>query len=553
MPSNLERKASRAKRQTRLTFEATDLPNSSSSPGSKLTPARVRYGTRGKDGVFAVRTPPPKIKFAVDSDATLGMQNSDRVGGTLTFWRIGNLDDSDEHPILTRSQRRTTKSSGNDEFEHTLPTQRGMFSASQAVKAGNNGLDSDDTESSDEPTVPPATRKKKPETITIEDSSDELSKSNRTARTTRRTKKSRENDAVVDLSDSDPVITSSAVRKPAEKATVIEDSSEEDIVSPRKRARKDLAESSSESDSDIRASPAKRRHTANAHPTDFAGSAGSSRSSPVHATRKRTQKKRHRTQKEKDLELMKLRRAGNKNAVLSESESSSEEDSNDEQTLDHLSEFEDEEEDVEPEPSNVKASKKSRRKPRSDDENQDDEDDDDEDNFIIEDDDEIGIPSGSEIPLEFTAHYNKPEKEHFRDAVEFFVHKELNPTYAEKQDLFQRAFQKLDSKPTTLRNSEYKSSQWTTEFVTALEARPNYVEVPVSGSEFGEGRCEPCNRSKHPPKFAISFTGKAYDRETLEEIEQDDRDDSDEEDAGSRRRGGSVDGKGRHIAAEDRE
>jgi hypothetical protein len=74
MPSNLERKASRAKRQTRLTFEATDLPAGSSSPqASKLTAAKVRYGTRGKNGVFAVRTPPPKIQFAVDSDATLGI------------------------------------------------------------------------------------------------------------------------------------------------------------------------------------------------------------------------------------------------------------------------------------------------------------------------------------------------------------------------------------------------------------------------------------------------------------------------------------------------
>jgi hypothetical protein len=429
-----------------------------------------------------------------------------------------------------------------------------MFAASQAGNLSRNEQDSDDSESSDDSVPSSAGRKKKPETITIEDSSDELSKSNRTTkptRKTRRTKKPLDTEPAADLSDSDPVITSSAVRKPVKKATIVEDSSEEDIISPRKRGRQDLTESSSDSDSDIRASPVKRRHTSNAL-TDSVGGADSPRSSPVHATRKRTQKKRHRTQKEKDLELMKLRRAGNKNAVLSESESSSEEDSDDEQTLDHLSEFEDEEEDEVQEAPKVKVPRAVRRERRSEDENDGNENDD-EDNFVIEDDDEIGIPGGSDIPLEFTAHYNKPEKEHFRDAVEFFVHKELNPTYAEKQDLYQRAFQKLDSKPETLRNSEYKSSQWTTEFVTALEARPNYVEVPVSGSEFGEGRCEPCNRSKHPPKYAISFTGKAYDKETLEEIEQDEGDDSDEEDSQNQRRAGSVDGSGRHVVAESRE
>jgi hypothetical protein len=71
MPSNLERKASRKKKQSRLTFEPTDLPAGSSSP-AKLTPAKVRYATRGKDGIFAVRTPPPKINFAASLDAMIG-------------------------------------------------------------------------------------------------------------------------------------------------------------------------------------------------------------------------------------------------------------------------------------------------------------------------------------------------------------------------------------------------------------------------------------------------------------------------------------------------
>ncbi|EHL00496.1 hypothetical protein M7I_3582 [Glarea lozoyensis 74030] len=210
-----KRKASRKKRQTRLTFELDPTAAASSSPGSKLTPAKVRYGTRGKDGVFAVRTPPRKISFAVESDAT--------------------------------------------------------------------------------------------------------------------------------------------------------------------------------ADSDIRASPAKRRHTSNG-PSNSASNVDSTPSSPVHVTRKITQRKRHRTQKEKELELMKLRRAGDKNAVLPDSESSSEEESDAEQTLEHLSEFEDEEEDEEPEEPKVRPSKKGRG-PSKIHEEDDDNEEEDEDDFIIEDDDgAIGIP-----------------------------------------------------------------------------------------------------------------------------------------------------------------
>jgi hypothetical protein len=467
---------------------------------------------------------------------------------------VANLDDdSDEQPTSTRSRRRTNQSDGGDGLSSPPRTQGGMFASSRGAKVGKSGNDSDDTESSDEPTIQSATRKKKPVTITIEDSSDELNKSNPFSKSTRRTRRSKavaEPIPNADLSDSDPVVTSSVVRKPVRNTTILEDSSEEDIVSPRKRARRNSVESSSSSDSDIRASPAKRRHTSNG-PSNPASNVDSTPGSPVHVTRKSTQRKRHRTQKEKELELMKLRRAGNKNAVLPESESSSEEDSDAEQTLEHLSEFEDEEEDEEPEAPKVRPSKKPRRSSTA--QNKDDDDEgEDEDDFIIEDDDgEIGIPGSSNIPLEFTSHYNKPIKEHFRDAVEFFVHKELNPTYTEKQDLFKRAFNKLDSKPEALMHSEYKSSQWTSQFIVALEARPNYVETPVSGTDFGEGRCEACNRSKHPPKFSISFTGKAYNKENLEEIEQDDGEDSDEQGSGGR--AGSVDGLGRRIAPEDKE
>lgn len=44
----------------------------------------------------------------------------------------------------------------------------------------------------------------------------------------------------------------------------------------------------------------------------------------------------------------------------------------------------------------------------------------------------------------------------------------------------------------------------------------------------GEVKCDACNHRKHQPIFAIQFKGKAYHKDTLEEVEQDSEDDDDE-------------------------
>lgn len=40
-----------------------------------------------------------------------------------------------------------------------------------------------------------------------------------------------------------------------------------------------------------------------------------------------------------------------------------------------------------------------------------------------------------------------------------------------------------------------------------------------------EPKCEACNRSKHPPKWMITFSGPTYDRMSLEKVSKKDSDD----------------------------
>ena len=52
MPSNLQRKADRSRKQTRLTFDPIDpSANSSSSTGNGLSPAKIRYEMPKKSGM----------------------------------------------------------------------------------------------------------------------------------------------------------------------------------------------------------------------------------------------------------------------------------------------------------------------------------------------------------------------------------------------------------------------------------------------------------------------------------------------------------------------
>ncbi|KAI9671999.1 MAG: hypothetical protein M1829_004543 [Trizodia sp. TS-e1964] len=157
--------------------------------------------------------------------------------------------------------------------------------------------------------------------------------------------------------------------------------------------------------------------------------------------------------------------------------------------------------------------------------------------FVVPDDpeDTIGAPSGLgrvEIPLEFTHQAHKKPKEHFKDAVEWHVNNQIHPAFPRDHPIYQAAFRRLGDTVRYLASSKFKSSAWTQNFIRGLERRP-YISANEIGrnEELIESKCEACNRSNHKPTFRIQFSGKMYDKETLEDLssESDDSDKNGEE------------------------
>ena len=157
---------------------------------------------------------------------------------------------------------------------------------------------------------------------------------------------------------------------------------------------------------------------------------------------------------------------------------------------------------------------------------------DDEDTFIVEDDDEmLGVPGGlHEIPIEFTNQAHKKLSEHFKDCVEWFVQRRINPGFNKDDPIYITAFRKIDDDPRGLVNSKLISPVWNTKFIRSLKARPVFSEWEV-GSQVGEGKkCDACNRGKHAVSWAVKMSGKPYNDKTMEEIDQSEDEDEDEDD-----------------------
>jgi hypothetical protein len=342
-------------------------------------------------------------------------------------------------------------------------------------------------------------------------------------------------------------------RKRRQKATVeTEEDESEPVKSPLKRTRKPI----DSDDSDILLSPTKRRR--NAQPEDISSDSDlpspgkiprgvkrdSTSKTPPRFTRQQKAARRHRTEKEKKMELLKRRRAGENIEQVTDSESDSDED-NDDEELQELSEFEDEEES----PEQVRKP----TKPQS--RNQDDQDS--EDDFVVEDEEgPLGIPDMAQIPLEFTHAAHKPIKEHFRDVVEWMVHNKINPGFSWDDPVYMTAFQKVDHDCGGFADSKFVSTQWTAEFTRAIYARPLLVIrelLPGEGIDvLGETKCEACNHRKHVPTFSLQLKGKAYNKVTLEEIDQDSSDESSDSDDSEDEKL-SVNEKGQTLLSEDKQ
>lgn len=280
-------------------------------------------------------------------------------------------------------------------------------------------------------------------------------------------------------------------------------------------------------------------------------------------------RKGHRSEKEKRMELLRRRRAGEKNLTMSDLETEEEEEEgdrgalydtdSDHQALDH---FEDE---SEPEPDVTSAQKSKKKSGRlakkqsagGDDQGVDEDTENSDGNlasFIDDEDDTIGVPEEAlyHMPLQFTRASRKPLKAHFRDAVEWLIHRRINPAFERDDEVYKTAWTRLNDEVMGLANSKFISAVWRPEFYRALKARPYFETVELGtghlATEFE--KCQACGRSGHPATWAISFKGKPYDNWTLDEIEKESESDDSESDESEEV---DYDADGNRLPAEDKQ
>lgn len=245
-------------------------------------------------------------------------------------------------------------------------------------------------------------------------------------------------------------------------------------------------------------------------------------------TRAQKGKKKHRSEREKQLEVLRRKRAGEDTNLTSSSESE------DEHGLDLqvLENFDDDE--SEPEEPAKKPKKSKAKAKNSTTDNIEDEDD-----FIVEDEEEegfLGVPV--QLPYEFSHSSHKRMKEHFKDAIEWMVHNKINPAFDRDMPVYTQAFNKLGDECDGLAKSKFASTQWTEDFTKALRARPIFkADYTFRG---GEGhvagnpdipKCDACNHKNHTPKAMIYFGGCPYNKDTFEPIEHGSSSDSDDADS----------------------
>ena len=153
-----------------------------------------------------------------------------------------------------------------------------------------------------------------------------------------------------------------------------------------------------------------------------------------------------------------------------------------------------------------------------------------EEDFVVDDDDTVGAPADfANIPIEFTRHAHKKPIEHFKDVVEWMVHNKLNPAFARHDPVYTIAVRKLDDAVQAYAGSKFMSSAWKPAFLEALKRHPDCARVDVSA---WDQNCEACGRSGHTAKHQLIFSGKPYHRGTLEDVSSDEEH-SDEPQSGS--------------------
>ncbi|KAI1075313.1 hypothetical protein F5B20DRAFT_560328 [Whalleya microplaca] len=530
----------RKKRQTRLTFESVAGPVAGSS-----SPAKVRYaeGASSSPG-----RPSPSKQSLRSADRTKATQS--RLQDSIV--RSSSPPMASFMPKVHGTQQQEEDSSeesaaevddaGHDEGDvDDLPRLRDAVNV-DAPKV----LDSDED-------VPGATWSSKRKSKGIRSSQ---SVSTRLRRT------------IIDDEDEDddepPASSLKRRRRPPVVSLVEEDEDEDDepIVAPSSVLIRPLSAFVELSDEDVEdQSPAKKRrisHTTNITPGRLRRPTPSS---PV----KQSVHKGHRSEKQKKIELLRRRRAGEKIEKLTSSESSDEDkrgiyDTDPEEEFEVLRKFDDEEELEEEDAAPLsrsalkgkgKGKEIAKRSSRGFGEKGDD-DDDNLDDFVTDDDDApLGAPDYLDIPLEFTAQAHKPLKEQFPHVVEWLVHNRINPAFERKDPVYANAWRKLDDEVHGLATSKFASAAWKPEFYRALKGRPK-----MDSYEMGRGdssmyeTCEACGRSGHPATWKIVFQGHPYYKDTLVEVESEDEDEDEEDDGNDHE---SIDTQGMRLTPTTKE
>ncbi|KAI0862752.1 hypothetical protein F4860DRAFT_471780 [Xylaria cubensis] len=518
--------AKKKKSQTRLTFESVGA--SSSSPVSAYSPARVRYSRAAHSSPAAAR----RLPSIATSSSPAQTINSARKRKS----KQSRLDNSIAPPasFMPNSHGQRNRAVANDSSDDSAaeigdgghdeddvdflpPTQ--MANVSQTPDTSESG-DSDEVPTIRHPRSSQSVSTRLQRTVIDDEDDDQNEGQDREPELpTLSSPRKRRCPSVISLDDSDDTPILPSARKFPKQALVVLDDSDENIASPSKKRK--MSHHSSPSISGNNRTPGRLK-----------------RPSAVASSPTKKAHKGHRSEKQKKMELLRRRRAGEKIDQLSSSESASDEeekrgiyDTDSENGLEVLRDFDDEEqEEVKEQPVPRKEKqKREREKPRN---RESDEGEGDLDGFVTDDDDApLGVPV--DIPLEFTSHAHKPLKDQFPFVIEWLVHNRINPAFERKDPVYVNAWRKLDDEVSGLANSKFTSAAWKPDFHRALRSRPGLdsVELRQLGTNLYE-TCEACGRSGHPSTYRIIFSGSAYHKDTLAEVESD-SDNEDDNDTAS--------------------
>ncbi|KAK8136689.1 hypothetical protein PG984_004629 [Apiospora sp. TS-2023a] len=508
------------KRQARLTFEPTAAPT---SPDQRITPARVRYSNQPVMPSRSSPLKPVSLKRSSGTQKTIGeatgkVSASQPVASFMPRFtgsqRRAALEDSSDEEAAAEGVVLHDSSGGEDELpslEH-IPPPRSSQSVSTRLKRTVLSDDDDEEEEDDQP-VPSSSSRRRVPLINLD--SDEEKE---------------------DDEDDVPVPPSSSRRR-APIVNLDSDSDDELVIlSPAKRRKIGPGSQPRRSGSDQNSSDEQPDQSPTKSGRKLVARKGRLSQHPASSPIKRH--KGHRSDKQKKMELLRRRRAGEKIEQLTSSESEDDGekrgiyDTDSDEGMQALKEFEDDDDEVDVEaelPPPSKKSKKSAKKARNRD--SDEEKDSDLDSFIESDEDgPLGAPDIA-IPLEFTAQATMPLKDQFPYVVEWLVHNRINPRFDREDPVYTNAWRKLDDEVRGLASSKFTSSVWKPEFYRTLRGRPKIDTYEMDAGDAGKYEtCEACGRSGHPATWRIEFQGTPYRKETLDEIESDSDSDSDSDD-----------------------